>query len=41
MKSLRDNWAWILIPVVLVAIALAVVFVLLSEDPEGVFRYPI
>ncbi|MDG1048725.1 MAG: hypothetical protein P8M11_07310 [Planctomycetota bacterium] len=41
MKFLRNNWAWILIPVVLVAIAVAVVFGLLSEEPEGVFRYPI
>ena len=41
MKFLRNNWAWILIPVVLVAIAVAVALGLLSEEPEGVFRYPI
>jgi len=41
MKFLRNNWAWILIPVVVVAIAVAVVFGLLSEEPEGVFWYPI
>ena len=41
MRFIRNNWAWILIPVVLVAIAVAVALGILSEEPEGAFRYPI
>jgi len=39
MKFLRDNWAWVLVPILIVAVAAALVFGLLSGEPEGGYRY--
>ena len=41
MKFLRDNWAWVLVPTLIFAVAAALVLRLFSGDPEGGFRYPL
>jgi hypothetical protein len=40
MGFLRDNWAWIVVPILLV-LAAVVALVLLSAGGEGDFVYPI
>ncbi|MEM6673938.1 MAG: hypothetical protein AAF726_13925 [Planctomycetota bacterium] len=41
MKFLAKNWIWIVVPLVIAAVAAAVVFGLLSGEPEEAFTYPL
>lgn len=41
MKFLRDNWAWVLVPTLIFAVAAALVLWSLSGETEGSFRYPL
>lgn len=41
MKFLRENWPWIVIPIVLVAIAAFLVLNGLSGEPDDAFTYPV
>lgn len=41
MKFLRENWLWIVIPIVLVTIAGYFVLQALSGEPDTEFTYPL
>jgi hypothetical protein len=36
---LKENWIWIVAPIVLVAIGVIIILAMSSDDPGGVFIY--
>ena len=41
MKFLKDNWLWIVVPIVLTVVAVVIAINVLSTEPDQGFTYPL